>query len=102
MTIQDFRASTAAPAPPADLDVTLQALWWDARGDWKRAHECVDSLSTPEAMAVHAYLHRKEGDAGNAGYWYARAGARFRRDSLDEEWTALAEALLSQNAFSAS
>ncbi len=23
---------------------------------------------------VHAYLHRKQGDTSNAGYWYERAG----------------------------
>jgi hypothetical protein len=45
-------------------------------------------------MAVHAYLHRKEGEAWNADYWYKRAGRRFHRPALDAEWTALAEALL--------
>jgi hypothetical protein len=45
-------------------------------------------------MAVHAYLHRKEGAAENADYWYARAGRRFFKPGLREEWTALAEDLL--------
>ena len=46
-------------------------------------------------MAVHAYLHRKGGQTSNAEYWYERAGRRFRRTTLDEEWQALVEGLLS-------
>jgi hypothetical protein len=72
----------------------MAALWWDAKGDWTQAHSLVDELETPEGMAVHAYLHRKEGQAGNADYWYQRAGRRFHRDKLEEEWKALAEGLL--------
>ena len=45
-------------------------------------------------MAVHAYLHRKEGDEPNAGYWYRRAGREFHRATLEEEWQALVEGLL--------
>ena len=33
-----------------------------------------DPQRSPDGAWVHAYLHRKEGDAGNAGYWYTRAG----------------------------
>jgi hypothetical protein len=51
----------------------------------------VDSLESVEGMAVHAYLHRKEGDASNAKYWYQRAGRGFRREGLGEEWEALVE-----------
>jgi hypothetical protein len=46
-----------------------------------------------EGMAVHAYLHRKEGAAGNAEYWYQRAGRRFHRATLADEWAALVEGL---------
>ena len=76
------------------MTVPLQALWWDASGDWARAHSLVDSLDTPDGMAVHAYLHRKEGEQWNADYWYDRAGRRFNRASLGEEWEALVEGLL--------
>ena len=95
MTLDDFtRSLYDDPAPPPGLAPPLQALWWDARGDWARAHSLVDSLDTPDAMAVHAYLHRKEGDEANAAYWYRRAGGQHRRPTLPAEWQALVAALL--------
>jgi hypothetical protein len=90
-----FRVSLAHDAPSANLSPPLAALWWDAKGDWARAHALVDELETVDAMAVHAYLHRKEGSASNADYWYQRAGSKFRRATLEAEWTALVEGLLS-------
>lgn len=71
----------------------LAALWWDARGDWTRAHEITQSVATPEGAWVHAYLHRKEGDLANADYWYARAGRRRPAGALEEEWAEIARAL---------
>ncbi len=94
MTIDDFRASLNLPSPPDDLSAPLAALWSDARGDWARAHSLVDELETRDGMAVHAYLHRKEGSEGNANYWYDRAGRTFHRASIKDEWAALVEALL--------
>jgi hypothetical protein len=94
MNAAEFKASIAEQAPPADLPAPLAALWWDAKGDWARAHAQVDALETVDGMAVHAYLHRKEGSASNADYWYQRAGRTFQRPTLDAEWTALVEALL--------
>jgi hypothetical protein len=94
MNVEQFRASLADAAPQADLSAPLAALWWDAKGDWARAHGLVDELETVDGMAVHAYLHRKEGSASNAEYWYQRAGRNLQRPTLDAEWTALVEALL--------
>ena len=94
MTLSDFVASTEGPLPPDGLPAPLAALWWDARGDWARAHALVDDLESTEGMAVHAYLHRKEGELSNADYWYARAGRSFHRPALDDEWKALVVALL--------
>lgn len=93
MTAEEFRASLAGSAPPAGLTAPVEALWWDAKGDWARAHDLVDKLETPDAMAVHAYLHRKEGQDWNADYWYRRAGRNFNRPQLDDEWEALVEGL---------
>ena len=94
MTSTEFRATLSGSAAPAGLPAPVEALWWDARGDWARAHGLVDDLSTPEGMAVHAYLHRKEGVEWNAEYWYGRAGRGFYRPTLDAEWEALVEGLL--------
>ena len=94
MTSHEFRESLKAETPPANLPIPLAALWWDAKGEWTLAHDLVDSLVTPEGMAVHAYLHRKEGAASNADYWYARAGRTFHRPTLEAEWDALVEGLV--------
>ena len=94
MNATDFRASLIHEDPPPSLSAPLTALWWDAKGNWSRAHSLVDSLESPEAMAVHAYLHRKEGVAWNADYWYRRAGRTYHRTELKDEWTALFEGLL--------
>ena len=95
MTPEEFKASVAEEAPRKDLSAPLAALWWDAKGDWSRAHALVDELETLDGMAVHAYLHRKEGSASNADYWYQRAGRNFFRPTLNAEWAALVEGLLS-------
>jgi hypothetical protein len=94
MNAEQFRASLAGEVPRAALPAPLAALWWDAKGDWTRAHALVDELETVDGMAVHAYLHRKEGSASNADYWYQRAGRNFQRPTPDAEWAALVEALL--------
>jgi hypothetical protein len=93
MTLEEFRASLTLAAPPEGIPAPLVALWWDAKGDWARAHGMVDDLETAEGMPVHAYLHRKEGAASNADYWYSRAGREFRRPTLEAEWEALVERL---------
>jgi hypothetical protein len=93
MTAREMEVALGTEMPPDEWSAPMKALWWDAKGDWARAHGMVDELETPEAMAVHAYLHRKEGVESNAEYWYARAGRRFRRDGLEDEWVALVEGL---------
>ena len=98
MNLEQFNASVAdEQAPPTGLSIPLAALWWDAKGDWARAHSLVDGLESREGMAVHAYLHRKEGAASNADYWYQRSGRSFYRPVLDAERTALIEGLLAED-----
>ncbi len=94
MTLDEFRAALAGEQPPAGLSLPLQALWWDARGDWKRAHECAQAGDDAAGAAVHAYLHRHEGDLDNAAYWYRRAGRAVATGELADEWTALTRELL--------
>jgi hypothetical protein len=88
-----FRASIAGEQPPP-VGLPLQALWWDAKGDWNKAHECAQADHGPLGAAVHAYLHRKEPDLANARYWYNRAGRPEVKVALEAEWEALAGELL--------
>ena len=98
MTIAEFQSTLPEGQPPAQLTPLLRALWWDARGDFDRAHEIAQDESLgPDAAWVHAYLHRKEGDEGNAGYWYRRARKPHARSSFDEEWRQIAIAFLEQD-----
>lgn len=94
MTLEEFRESLSRAGPPADLDLALTGLWWDAKGDWGRAHESAQEDDGPAGSWVHAYLHRKEGDTSNAGYWYRRAGKSPSRASLQEEWLEIVKSLL--------
>jgi hypothetical protein len=98
MTPHDLRSTLGASRPPDGLAPLAVALWWDAKGEWSRAHEIAQDISSPEASWVHAYLHRKEGDASNADYWYARAGKAHERRTLESEWSAIANALLTTAA----
>jgi hypothetical protein len=93
-TVLEFRASLAQDAPPQGLAPALEALWRAAKGDWDGAHRLVQDESSREAAWVHAYLHRVEGDLGNAGYWYRQAGQPAAKDSLEAEWERIVSALL--------
>lgn len=94
MDFDTFKQSLGGEQPPAGASLALQALWWDAKGDWDKAHECAQAQDDKVGgYAVHAYLHRKEGDVFNAGYWYRRAGQPVFTGTLEEEWEELARAL---------
>jgi hypothetical protein len=94
MTLAEFETSLDGKEPPPSLHLALQALWWDAKGDWNRAHQCAQAdEGDPSCDWVHAYLHRKEGDTSNAGYWYRRVGKPMVQAPLPEEWRAIARAL---------
>lgn len=90
MTIDTLKAS---PTPPND-NLLLAALWHDARGDWEAAHHIAQDIHTRDGSWIHAYLHRKEGDLWNAGYWYRQAGKPIATGSFDAEWEALVRAFL--------
>ncbi|HKP25707.1 MAG TPA: hypothetical protein VJV39_17695 [Dongiaceae bacterium] len=95
MKFSEYEHSLEAAAPPAKLHLALQALWWDAKGNWNKAHECAQAdEGDPSCDWVHAYLHRKEGDESNARYWYRRAGKPVAKVTLPEEWRAIVQALI--------
>jgi hypothetical protein len=89
-----FRTSLSAAAPAPDLDAPLAGLWWAAKGNWDQAHKIVQDESSADASWVHAYLHRVEGDLGNAGYWYRQGGRPVATDALESEWERIVAALL--------
>ena len=94
MTVEEFRATLTGGEPPTEVSAPLRALWLDGKGDWAGAHALVDDLETTEAMRVHAYLHRKEGDVSNARYWYTRSGTEPPLLPLDREWERLVRDML--------
>ncbi|GAB2960891.1 hypothetical protein GCM10027048_31020 [Hymenobacter coalescens] len=95
MTPAEFTATLSAAAPPAQLSPLLRALWLEHRGDRDGAHELAQQdEASPLACWLHAYLHRREGELGNAGYWYRRAGRSRFAGSEAEEWQALVQTVL--------
>ena len=97
MNLAEFQHSQSQSTPPSGLSLALQALWFEAKGDWDKAHELAQQDGGADGDWVHAYLHRKEGDASNARYWYARAGKPVYSGSLEEESAAISEALLTKS-----
>jgi hypothetical protein len=94
MTLDDFKHTVSAAVPPENISPALRALWHDASGDWESAHGVAQAIEDESGAWVHAYLHRKEGDATNAAYWYRRARKPVATDALSEEWERIVSALL--------
>jgi len=94
MTLAEFQRSLTAKTAPRGLAPPLAALWWAGKGDWDKAHKIVMDESGRDAAWVHAYLHRVEGDAGNAAYWYRQARRSAASGSHEAEWRGIAAALL--------
>ena len=97
VTLQEFKESAAAEDPPEDLSPELLALWYDCSGDWHSAHDTAQDIHSAIGSRIHAYLHRKEGDLGNARYWYRRAARAEFSGTLEEEWVRIVGGLLEGN-----
>ncbi|MDX2080656.1 MAG: hypothetical protein SFU53_07715 [Terrimicrobiaceae bacterium] len=80
-----FDASLSGERPPQEFPPLIAALWNARNGHWEAAHLLVQDMETPEAAWLHAWLHRKEGDPGNAGYWYTRARRPHSHETLEVE-----------------
>ena len=92
MTVSEFAVSDGA-----EFSGALLALWWDAQGDWEKAHEVAQDVAGPDGAWVHAYLHRKGGDLGNAAYWYRQAGKRVGTGDLRVEWEGIVGVMLGRS-----
>ncbi len=97
ISIEEFLKLKDEGVVPEDIAPLLQALLLDAAGDWGSAHRIAQSDSSADGSWVHAFLHREEGDLGNASYWYRSAGKLLPKVSLDEEWEYIAMALLKKS-----
>ena len=84
--------------PDRNWSDLIQALWWAKKGDWEMAHNIAQDVDSSDGSWVHAYLHRVEGDLGNAGYWYRRASKPVKtNECLDEEWREISQYLFASN-----
>ena len=94
MNFETFTNSLSDKTPPAELNEYLQALWFDGKGNWDKAHHLIQDIEDKTAAWIHAYLHRKEGDDWNANYWYNLAGKKMPSEELETEWENIVKALL--------
>ena len=92
MNIAAFKESLAKIHPPDNMIQPLLALWYEAKGDWHKAHEIAKEIdNTTLGALIHAYLHRKKGEHTNASYWYQQTGNKVYSKSFEEEWHMLFE-----------
>ena len=94
MTFTEFKRTLKSASPPRGLAPALKGLWWAGKDEWDKAHKIVMDDDSREAAWVHAYLHRREGDVGNAGYRYRQAKKPTGTGTLEKEWQAIVTALL--------
>ena len=93
MNFEAFKESLNSEQVPR-LSTWLEAMWYDAKNDWEKAHSIIQDLPDKNAAWIHAYLHRKEGDSFNAGYWYRKAGRSEPGVSLKTEWEQIVKELI--------
>ncbi|MBA4744204.1 MAG: hypothetical protein H2058_03010 [Muricauda sp.] len=93
-TFEEFESTLEENIPPKEWSEPLKSLWFDAKDDWESSHDIAQEIHSTMGSWIHAYLHRKEGDKWNAGYWYRQAGKPFPEYSLEEELKVLVEANL--------
>lgn len=79
---------------PEIVPKALQALFYEKKGNWDKAHEIVQNASDADSAWVHAYLHRKEGDLSNARYWYRRSNQPEFSEGLNQEWEKITSCVL--------
>jgi hypothetical protein len=94
MNFEEFKASLSGNTPPEGISRYLLALWYDGRKEWEKSHDIAQEIFDSNGSWIHGYLHRKEGDLPNAGYWYRKAKKQQPYGSLDKEWEDIVKAFL--------
>jgi hypothetical protein len=99
-----FIDSLAGEAPPADAELALRALWYDARGRAESAIRAAEAGNDHACKRVRAYLCRKAGDVHGARLWYWRSGASPWSGTPQSEWEDIVKTVLAErvvtNAYS--
>ncbi len=96
LDINDFKVSLDQEIPSPDLSEALKALWHQAKGDWKKAHQLVRAGSNEDGKWVHAYLHRVQGNESRAGSLYRHAERSAPSVPLEQEWEEIVSVLLNR------
>ena len=90
-----LHSAQADSAPPVSLSAEAKALWHAKKGNWDDAHNIAQDIHTPLGSWIHALLHLIEGDQGNAGYWFSKAGKPSRKpQDIDGLWLEIAAKVL--------
>jgi len=95
MNYDEFILSLKEVQPP-DVSNYLEALWYDKKDNWGKAHAIAQDIHDPYGSWIHGYLHRVEGDEWNARYWYSKANQKMPEDPLEEEWESLVRHFLNK------
>jgi len=92
---QLLQSAQTDPAPPPGLTPEATTLWLIKANRWEDAHQIAQDIPSRTGSWLHALLHLIEGDTGNAGYWFARAGrSAVPAPEIDQEWDRLASVIL--------
>lgn len=85
ISFDDFQKSLQLDDVPVEFLPIEKALWWAKHGNWEKAHDLAQEISTESGSWLHAILHRWEGDISNAKYWYLLANRQFPEISVEKE-----------------
>ena len=85
MIYNTFIQSLKNNSPPIGISKPMQAMWYAKKGNWYKAHQIAQNITSDSGSWIHAYLHRVEGDESNARYWYNRANIKPINTDFNEE-----------------